>query len=68
MKAEVTKRQLQVLAYSLNYGIADAASRLDITEQTAKNLLQALYRKIGVHTMTQAAIRVGWLQIPWDEL
>lgn len=60
----MTDRRLQCLAFSLMYGNDAAAKLLGVTPQTVKNNLSTLYRELGVRGRSQAAHRLGWLDIP----
>lgn len=59
-----TKREMQVLAWSLFFGQKEAAHRLGITDKTVKHTLTGLYERIGASRGTEAAAILGWLQIP----
>lgn len=59
-----TERQLQVFANFLLHGTKEAAVVLDIAEQTVKNTLTDLYIRLGVESQAQAAVALGWLDIP----
>ena len=62
----MTDRRLQCLAFSLLYGNDVAAKMLGVTPQTVKNNLSTIYRELGVRSRSQAAYRLGWLEIPED--
>lgn len=64
-----TARELQVFAACLRRSSAkEAARELGISHQTVKNHLGNLYRKLGVDCDTQAAIALGWLVLPLDDV
>lgn len=63
----LTTRQMEIVRLiaqgASNEQIAEA---LEISEQTVKNHLSAIFRKLGVHDRTQAviyALRLGWLRL-----
>ncbi len=43
-----------------------AAIRLGIADQTIKNHLTTVYRRLGVHGIIDALYAVGWLRVPND--
>ena len=54
---ELTERQKEVLVAYSKYGLGKTAAKsLGITPRTYKNHCTAIYRKLGVHNMTQAII------------
>jgi len=63
----ISPRRLQVFAHYLRYGGGDAAARLGITTQAIKNHAWDLYVALDAHSLTEAAIKLGWLRIP-DQL
>lgn len=46
---------------------AEAAARLEVSEQTVKNELSAAYRKLRVRNRVGAFNRLGWLRVPPDQ-
>lgn len=61
-----TEREKQCLANALLYGQSEAAARLDISAQTLKNHLTNLYARLGAESYADAAIALGWLDIPGE--
>ena len=59
-----TEREKQCLAASLVYGRKEAAYALGITVATLRNHLSSINYKLGVETAREAAIVLGWLNIP----
>lgn len=56
MTTEPTPREIEVLEAVCRFGSNKAAAhRLGRSEQTVKNVLSALYRKIGADSAAQAA-------------
>jgi hypothetical protein len=53
-----------VLAYALVYGQKEASRRLGISQQTTKNHLWDLYRRVDAESAMHAAHKLGWLQLP----
>lgn len=54
---------LQALVDGLSY--KQIADRLDISTQTVRGYVRTLYRKLGVHSATEAvgkALRMGWMR------
>jgi DNA-binding CsgD family transcriptional regulator len=64
MKVEITDQQFRCLALSLLYNSDVVAATMGISPQTVKNHLYVVYRKLGVKSKSQAAVRLGWLDIP----
>lgn len=66
----LTARQLDIVKLiALGSSNGKIAENLGISEQTVKNHLSAIFRKLGVHDRTQAviyALRHGWMRL--DEL
>lgn len=62
--AQPSPREVQCLALSLEFGRKGAAHRLGIQEQTVKNNLTSLYKRLDVTSASQAAIALDWLRIP----
>lgn len=60
----LTDRQREVLALACCHPSREVARLLGISEQTVKNHMQIVYRKLGVTSRTQAAMAMGWLIIP----
>jgi len=63
--ARLTAREQEVLVEIGRTGdrIDLVAHRLDMDYQTAKNHLHNAYRTLGVHSLTQAFIALGWLKV-----
>lgn len=59
-----TVRELEVLACVLRSCNKQAAFELGLSEQTVKNHLSTLYRKLNVHSNTGAALELGWFMVP----
>jgi DNA-binding NarL/FixJ family response regulator len=58
-------RQMQLLRILAKGGkIKDAAIEAGIAEQTAKNHLRFAYRTLGVNSLVQAYVVLGWLCVP----
>jgi DNA-binding NarL/FixJ family response regulator len=49
-------------------GSKEVAARLGISEQTEKNHMGSIYRKLGVDNLVGAFRVIGWLTIPGDRL
>jgi len=62
-----TKRELEVLAWSLYLGQKGAAARLGISTKTVKETTAHIFIRLGVNRSIEAAMVLGWLQIP-DEV
>ena len=63
-KVDVTDQQLRCLALSLLYDAETVANTMGISRQTLKNHLSLLYARLRVKSKSQAAVRLGWLDIP----
>lgn len=59
-----TDRELRVLAAQLRYGSYGASRRLNLAQSTVKNHLTNLYDKLGAESQSDAALRLGWLELP----
>lgn len=59
-----TKREMQILAWSMILGQKEAAQRLGIAEKTVKTTLTGLYERVGASRAIEAASLLGWVQIP----
>lgn len=58
-------RQHQVLAeYFAHHNVKEAAHCLNMSEQTFKNHITAVYRKTGSTCASEALSKLGWLAIP----
>ena len=68
MRGGPTEREKRCLALSLVYGRKTAAYGLGISMRTIRNHLTSLNQKLGVETAREAAIVLGWLQIPMEYL
>ena len=63
--SQPTARELATLAACLRHSSEKrAAYELGIPLQTAKNRLTRLYRKLDVSCQSEAAISLGWLEVP----
>jgi DNA-binding CsgD family transcriptional regulator len=51
-----TNREIEILMASARYGERGAALRLGIAEQTVRNTLTVLYRKLGARGMAHAVL------------
>jgi DNA-binding CsgD family transcriptional regulator len=60
----LTPRQTQALATQLRYGRKGAAYRLGIAEVTQRTHIAEVNRRLGTGSVTEAALRLGWLVIP----
>ncbi|MFO7663509.1 MAG: response regulator transcription factor, partial [Chloroflexota bacterium] len=65
--ASLSPREMEILGY-VTHGISnkDIASQLGISQQTVKNHMTAILRKLQVDDRTQAAIyalRHGWVRL-----
>ncbi len=64
---QLTRREREVLAAVAYCGDQRrAAIRLGIADQTIKNHLTTVYRRLGVHGIIDALYAVGWLRVPND--
>ena len=61
---ELTPRQMEVLRLHAHLPRSEVAYRLGITETTLKHHLTSAYRKLGVQSLTQAWVALGWLKVP----
>jgi DNA-binding NarL/FixJ family response regulator len=65
---ELTARQHEVLKLlGDGIGTGDIAMQLGVTDQTARNHINALLRELGVHSRLEAVVaayRIGILSIP----
>ena len=59
-----TVRELEVLTHVLRSCNKQAALELGLSPQTVKNHLSKLYRKLEVHSNTEAAVQLGWFMVP----
>jgi DNA-binding CsgD family transcriptional regulator len=59
-----TARELEVLAACLRLGQKCAAVELGISTNTVRAHVTNLTRKLGVQGRDQAAIALGWLELP----
>ena len=67
--SQPTARELQVFAICLRRSSAkEAARELGISHQTARNHLRHLYWRLGVECDTQAAVALGWLVLPLEDV
>ena len=65
----VTRAQARALAATLtSQDRRSAASLLGRTDNTIRKELSALYERLGVHSLSEAAWIMGWLDVPFDEL
>jgi DNA-binding NarL/FixJ family response regulator len=68
-KRKITTREAQVLAEVAMHGAnGPAAQCLEISEQTVKNHLSSVYKKLGVGSVTMALSQTGWLNVPTEFL
>lgn len=66
---KLTARETQVLAEVAMHGaVKSAAECVGISYQTVKNHLSAVYKKLGVGTVTMALSQTGWLNVPQEFL
>jgi len=61
-----TRRQQEVLELIARTGDTGpaAAAELGVTKQTIKNHLAGVFRTLGVHSLIQVYVKLGWLQPP----
>jgi DNA-binding CsgD family transcriptional regulator len=65
--SRISRREREVLAAIAYCGDQRrAAIRLGIADQTVKNHLTNIYRRLGVHGIIDALYAVGWLRVPND--
>ena len=66
MSRDLTPRELAILIVIASQGctIAEAADRLGIRRQTAKNHLGDVYSVLEVHSLVGAFVKLGWLAVP----
>jgi DNA-binding NarL/FixJ family response regulator len=63
--SDPSERQVQVLAACLQAGSRkEAAESLGLSLRTIDRHLSQLYIRLGVDCQTDAAKKLGWLQIP----
>ena len=60
-----TQRQLDFLrTYLVSSSLKEAAYQEGVTLAAAKNRLNALYQRLGVHSAIEASIALGWTVLP----
>ena len=63
-----TRRELQALANALLFGRKEAAMRMGIKPTTLRNHLTSLNERLEVNNMREAAIALGWLDVPAEHV
>jgi DNA-binding CsgD family transcriptional regulator len=62
----LTKRQQEILELIARTGdnAPAAAAELGVSPRTIKNNLAVVFRTLGVHSLIQAYVKLGWLRVP----
>lgn len=64
-RASLSPRELEVLSWSARGDYAsECANRLGISQQTVKNELSQVYRKLKVRGLVEAMAVMGWVYVP----
>ena len=62
--AALTPRQLELLGIlATGCGFAEAAARMGIGKQTARNTAASAFKRLEVSGMVQAFVALGWLKV-----
>lgn len=65
----LTPRQLDVLrTYGTTWDRRETARRLGISEAMVRGHLAAVHRRLDVTTTGEVYLRLGWLQVPAEDL